>query len=312
MKQAGEHSRASSYQRLKGSTCQAGVVGACACEAARLRRNWLSEAQVPIGAGLFARPGNYFLFTTFCISVLAGFGMDLLWQPGKQPETQVFVKKMGLWGLIIVSVGLMCSAAIAPAPSPEAQSRVVTIVSNQMIAGFFFLSLGLLLLVLTQRLADRLVQETEKLVFRPDKYSLVGQSRGVTVYLNQSFVPRAHVSPRTLILPTGIPATSFMASSGFVPSEMALVEHSLAQNLPATLASPAPVVFLEAENFTSKSPEGRVVHFPQAWNQKVLAGWGNVAGDAVTYRVEVSAALSTPVLICHGDRPPRSARRLPR
>ena len=26
---------------------------------------------------LFARHGNYFLFTTFCLSVLAGFGMDV-------------------------------------------------------------------------------------------------------------------------------------------------------------------------------------------------------------------------------------------
>ena len=381
---------------------------------------------------LFARHGNYFLFTTFCLSVLAGFGMDLLWQPGKQPETLVFVKKMGLWGLIIVSIGLMFSAAIALAPSPEAQSRVFTIVSNQIIAGiFFFLALGLCLLVLTQKLAARVVQtlivtlmvmdvftfnshqsftqaryhprtflspkevdgsstwvdllrddgdgdfrkdyriatfglgeiwsnggnvvgfhnlfgydpialqpytsllsqvvgkfertpafnvapdvhsaildaagmkyllihdelqETEKLVFRPDKYRLVGQSRRVTAYLNQSFVPRAHVSPRTLILPTGIPAAGFMASPVFVPSEMALVEHSAAQGVPETLASPALVVFLEAENFTNKSPQGRVVHFPEAWNQKVLAGWGNVAGDAVTYRFEVSEALPSPVL----------------
>ncbi len=140
------------------------------------------------------------------------------------------------------------------------------------------------------------LKETEKVVFRPDKYTLVGQSHGVTAYLNQSFVPRAHVSPRILILPTGIPAAGFMGSPAFVPSEMALVEHSAAQDVPGTLVSPVPVVFLEAENFTNKSPQGRVVHFPEAWNQKVLAGWGNVAGDSVTYRFEVSKVLPSPVL----------------
>ncbi len=48
---------------------------------------------------LFARHGNYFLFTTFCLSVLAGFGMDLLWQPGKQPETLAFVQEDGALGV---------------------------------------------------------------------------------------------------------------------------------------------------------------------------------------------------------------------
>jgi hypothetical protein len=87
-----------------------------------------------------------------------------------------------------------------------------------------------------------------------------------------------------------------MASPAFVPSEMALVEYSSAQDIPGTLASPALVVFLEAENFTNKSSQGRVVHFPQAWNQKVVAGWGNVAGDSISYRFEVSETLASPVL----------------
>ena len=87
-----------------------------------------------------------------------------------------------------------------------------------------------------------------------------------------------------------------MASPAFVPSEMALVEHSAAQDVPGRLASPAPVIFLEAENFTHKSPQGRVVSFPEAWNQKVLAGWGSVAGDVVTYRFAVPAPWPSPTL----------------
>ena len=338
-----------------------------------------------------------------------------LWQPGKQPEALGFVQKIGLWGLIVVSLGLMFSSAVALDPSPEAQARVFGIVSNQIIAAlFFFLALGLFLLVAdaeacrpyrsdshhdldgdgclhvqlspvvyssslssenvpepersgrkvdlgqtfyetivvaisagttaSQRLAwarsgamaemlsgsttcldtirlhfsitlrcfrrswvkfertpefssapdvyapildaasmkyllihDEL-QETEKVVFRPDKYSLVGQSHGVTAYLNQSFVPRAHVSPRILILPTGIPAAGFMGSPAFVPSEMALVEHSAAQDVPGTLVSPMPVVFLEAENFTNKSPQGRVVHFPGGVEPKGFGGLGECCG----------------------------------
>ncbi|HEU0007199.1 MAG TPA: YfhO family protein, partial [Terriglobia bacterium] len=77
---------------------------------------------------------------------------------------------------------------------------------------------------------------------------------------------------------------------------MALVEHSAAQDVPGTLAAPAPVIFLEAENFTDKSPQGRVVSFVEAWNQKVLAGWGSVPGDVVTYRFDVPAPLLSPVL----------------
>ncbi|HEU0007198.1 MAG TPA: hypothetical protein VFS12_14535, partial [Terriglobia bacterium] len=302
---------------------------------------------------LFARHGNYFLFTTFCLSVLAGFGMDFLWQSGKQPETLAFVQKMRLWGLIVIALGLVFSSAVALAPAPEAQARVFAIVNNQIIAAiFFFLALGLFLLVLTQKLAAPIVQtliltlmvidvftfnshqsfnqaryhprtflspkevdgsstwidllradtsgdfrkdyriatlglgeiwsnggnvvgfhnlfgydpialqpytsllsqvvgkfertpefnvapdvhaaildaasmkyllihdelqDTEKLVFQPDKYTLVGNSRGVTAYLNKRFVPRAYVSPRALILPAGIPPAGFMASPAFVP-----------------------------------------------------------------------------------------------
>ena len=382
---------------------------------------------------LFARHGNYFLFTTFCLSVLAGSGMDVLWQPGKQPEALGFVQKTRLWGLIVIALALVFSSAVALVPSPEAQARVFAVVNNQIIAALLlFLALGLFLLVLTQKLAapiaqtliltlmvidvftfnshqsftqaryhpktflspeevdgsstwvnllrgDRSgdfrrdyriatfglgeiwsnggnvigfhnlfgynpialqpytsllsqvvgkfertpafnvapdvhaaildavsmkylfihdeLQATEKLVFRPDKYSLVGQSHGVTAYLNQSFVPRAHVSRQALILPTGIPAASFMGSPAFVPSETAVVEQSAVQDVPTTLVSPVPVVFLEAENFTNKSAQGRVVHFPEAWNQKVLAGWGNVAGDSVAYRFVVPETLPSPVLL---------------
>ena len=96
------------------------------------------------------------------------------------------------------------------------------------------------------------LQETEKLVFRPDKYTLVGHNHSVSAYLNKRFVPRAYVSPRALILPAGIPVASFMASPAFVPSEMALLEHSAAPDVPEKLASPAAVIFLEAENFTDK------------------------------------------------------------
>jgi hypothetical protein len=39
-----------------------------------------------------------------------------------------------------------------------------------------------------------------------------------------------------------------------------------------------------------------VVSFPEAWNQKVLAGWGSVPGDVVTYRFDVPAPLLSPVL----------------
>jgi len=87
-----------------------------------------------------------------------------------------------------------------------------------------------------------------------------------------------------------------MASPVFVPSAMALVEHSETQDVPKQLASPAPVIFLEAENFTDKSTQGRVVNFSHAWNQKVLAGWGNVPGDVVTYRLDLPASLASPVL----------------
>jgi hypothetical protein len=381
---------------------------------------------------LFTRPGNYFLYTTFCLSVLAGFGMDVLWQSGKQPETVTFIRRIGLWGLIVVSLGLMFSSAVALIAAPDRQARVFGIVGNQIIlAVFFFLVLGLFLLALTQKLAASIVQilimilmvmdvftfnshqsftqdrfhprtflsqrevdgrstwidllksdtagdfrkdyriatfglgeiwsnggnvvgfqnlfgydpialqgytsllsqvvgkfertpefssapdvyapildaasmkyllihdeltQTEKLIFRPDKYSLVGHSHGIAAYLNKTFIPRACILPRVLVLPAGIPAASFMASPAFVPSEMALVEYSSAQDVPGPLASPEPVIFMEAESFTNRSSQGRVVHFPQAWNQKVLAGWGNVAGDSVTYRFEVAETLASPVL----------------
>ena len=140
------------------------------------------------------------------------------------------------------------------------------------------------------------LQETEKLVFRPEKYTMLGHRPGITAYLNKSFIPRAYIAPRALILPSGIPPSSFMASPAFVSSEMALVEDSEAQDVPGKLASPAPVIFLEAENFTDKSTQGRVVNFSHAWNQKVLAGWGNVPGDVVTYRFNLPAPLSSPVL----------------
>jgi membrane protein YfhO len=140
------------------------------------------------------------------------------------------------------------------------------------------------------------LQETEKLVFRPEKYTMLGHRPGITAYLNKSFIPRAYIAPRALILPPGIPAADFMASPVFVPSAMALVEHSETQDVPKQLASPAPVIFLEAENFTDKSTQGRVVNFSHAWNQKVLAGWGNVPGDVVTYRLDLPASLASPVL----------------
>jgi membrane protein YfhO len=381
---------------------------------------------------LFARHGNYFLFTTFCLSVLAGFGMDFLWQSEKQPETLAFVQKLRLWGLMVASLGLMFSSLVALIPAAEAQARVFTIVDNQIIAAvFFFLALGLFLLVLTRKLGPPIVQtlmlvlmvidvftfnshqsftqaryhpgtflspkevdgsstwidllrgdvdgdfrkdyriatfglgeiwsnggnvvgfqnlfgydpialqpytsllsqvvgkfertpeftvapdvhaaildaasmkyvlihdelqETEKLVFRPEKYTMLGHRPGITAYLNKSFIPRAYIAPRALILPPGIPAADFMASPVFVPSAMALVEHSETQDVPKQLASPAPVIFLEAENFTDKSTQGRVVNFSHAWNQKVLAGWGNVPGDVVTYRLDLPASLASPVL----------------
>ena len=381
---------------------------------------------------LFARHGNYFLFTTFCLSVLAGFGIDVLWNSEKQPETLAFVQKLRFLGLVIASLGLMFSSAVALIPAAEAQARVFIIVNNQIIAAvFFFLSLGLFLLVLTRKLGPPIVQtlilalmvidvftfnshqtftqaryhprtflspkevdgsstwidllrsdvegdfrkdyriatfglgeiwsnggnvvgfqnlfgydpialqpytsllsqvvgrfertpefavapdvhaaildatsmkyvlihdelqETEKLVFRPEKYTMLGHRPGITAYLNKSFIPRAYIAPRALILPSGIPPASFMASPAFVPSEMALVEDSEAQDVPGKLASPAPVIFLEAENFTDKSTQGRVVNFSHAWNQKVLAGWGNVPGDVVTYRFDLPAPSSSPVL----------------
>ncbi len=74
---------------------------------------------------LFARHGNYFLFTTFCLSVLAGFGMDSLWQSEKQPETLAFVQKVRLWGLMVVSLGLMFSSAVALTPGTRSTGQGV-------------------------------------------------------------------------------------------------------------------------------------------------------------------------------------------